>query len=233
MILKENFTTWEAVFFDFDGVIVDSVDVKTKAFAKMFRKYGPEVEKKVVEYHLNNGGVSRFDKFRYYYEEILNKPVNEEIIRSLSEQFSNLVMDGILASPFMSGAKESLKSLKEKEIPCYIVSATPHEEINLILEKKGLRGYFKEAHGSPRKKWEICQDIINRKNYNPQNCLFIGDAMSDYEAAQKNGICFLGIVKEDEISPFPYNTSLSSVVTLELPARTGKELRSKDVSTCR
>ena len=206
---------WEAVFFDFDGVILDSVDVKTKAFAKMFRQYGQEVEKKVVEHHLNNGGVSRFDKFRYYYEEILNKPVNEEIIKTLSAQFSDLVIDGILASPFMPGAKESLERLKKKEIPCYIVSATPYDEINLIVEKKELRGYFKEVHGSPRKKWEICRKIITKENYNPQNCLFIGDAMSDYEAAQKNGIYFLGIVGNGEISPFFDGTSVSSVVALE------------------
>ena len=206
---------WEAVFFDFDGVILDSVDVKTKAFAKMFREYGPEVEKKVVEYHLANGGGSRFDKFRYYYEEILNKPVNEEIIKTLSAQFSDQVVDGILASPFMPGAKESLESLKEKDIPCYIVSATPYEEINLIVEKKELKGYFKEVYGSPRKKWEICQEIINRKNYKSQNCLFVGDAMSDYEAACKNGICFLGIIGKGEASPFPDSTSVSSVVALE------------------
>ena len=206
---------WEVVFFDFDGVILDSVDVKTKAFAKMFRKYGPEVEKNVVEYHLNNGGVSRFDKFRYYYEEILKTPVNEETIKSLSEQFSYLVVDGVLASQFISGAKESLKVLNKNSIPAYIVSGTPDNEIKLIIKKKGLNKYFKEVHGSPRKKWEICQEIINRENYNPQNCLFVGDAMSDYNAARKNAICFLGIVENGKASPFPDGTIVSSVVTLK------------------
>jgi len=205
---------WEAVFFDFDGVILNSVDVKTKSFAKMFREYGPEVEKKVVEYHLANGGVSRFDKFRYYYEEILNKPVNEKIIKKLSKQFSNLVVDGVLASPFISGAKESLENLKRKKTSCYVVSATPHEEINLIVEKKELKGYFEEIHGSPRKKWEICQEIIGRENYNPQNCLFIGDAMSDYEAAQKTGVNFLGIIPKSIHSPFPEGTKISSRVEI-------------------
>lgn len=205
---------WEAIFFDFDGVILNSVDVKTKAFAKMFREYGPEVEKKVVEYHLNNGGVSRFDKFRYYYEEILNKPVNEETIKSLSEHFSYLVMDGVLASPFVSGAKETLEVLRENDMFAYVVSGTPDREIRLIVERKGLSKYFKEVHGSPRKKQEICQEIINRENYNSQNCLFIGDAMSDYEAAQKNGICFLGIVREGKVSPFPNGTPISSTVTV-------------------
>lgn len=70
-------------------------------------------------------------------------------------------------------------------------------------------------HGSPRKKWENCREIITKENYNPQNCLFIGDAMSDYEAAQKNGIYFLGIVGNGEISPFSDGTSVSSVVALE------------------
>ena len=206
---------WEAVFFDLDGVILDSVDVKTKAFAKMFQKYGPEVEKEVVEYHLDHGGVSRFDKFRYYYKRILNKPISQKEIDQLSDQFSQLAVEGVLASPFIHGAIESLEELKKENIPCYIVSATPDEEIHLIVREKKLNRYFKEVHGSPKKKWEICREILNRKNYDPKNCLFIGDAMSDYEAAQKNTICFLGIVKADEHSPFPEGTPVSPVVAID------------------
>jgi len=207
---------WEAVFFDFDGVILDSVEVKTKAFARMFRQYGPEVEKSVIEYHLNNGGVSRFDKFRYYYEKLLKKPVDEETIKRLSEEFSKLVVDEVLASPFMPGAKESLERCNKAGIPCYIVSATPHNEINLIAEKKGLKRYFNEIHGAPRKKREICRDIISRMSYNPQNCLFVGDTMSDYEAASKNGVFFVGIVKAGRPSPFPYGTPFSADVSEQI-----------------
>jgi glycosyltransferase involved in cell wall biosynthesis/phosphoglycolate phosphatase-like HAD superfamily hydrolase len=206
---------WDAVFFDFDGAILDSVEVKTKAFARMFRQYGPEVEKSVVEYHLNNGGVSRFDKFRYYYEKLLKKPVDEETIKRLSEEFTKLVIDEVLASPFMPGAEESLKGCKKAGVPCYIVSATPHDEINLIAEKKGLKGYFNEIHGAPRKKLEICHEIVGRKKHAPQNCLFIGDAMSDYDAACKNKIHFMGIVTEGRASPFPNGTHISHVVTVD------------------
>ena len=209
---------WEAVFFDFDGVILDSVNVKTKAFASLFQEYGPEVVQKVVEYHINNGGVSRFDKFRYYYEKILNQPVNEKIISKLSIQFSNLVIDKVIASPFIPGAMETLKILRGNNIPAYIVSGTPEKEIKLIINKKGLSRYFQEVHGSPIKKWVICQDILSRKGYNSKNCLFIGDAMSDYEAARKMKVCFLGIIKEYKSSPFPDGTALSTVVKLELPA---------------
>jgi len=56
---------WQAVFFDFDGVILDSVDVKTDAFVAIFRGYGPKIREDVVKYHHENGGVSRMEKFKY------------------------------------------------------------------------------------------------------------------------------------------------------------------------
>lgn len=207
---------WEAVFFDFDGVILDSVNVKTKAFAKMFHQYGPEVEKLVVDYHINNTGVSRFDKFIYYYNEILKKPISKIIIDELSQQFSHLVMDDVIASPYCLNSKETLEIIKKNSIPAYIVSGTPENEMKRIVAKKELSGYFCGVYGSPKKKYEICQYIINNENYLSQNCLFIGDAMSDYEAAKRTGIQFLGIVKEHDKSIFPEGTAISSLVTISV-----------------
>ena len=54
------------IIFDYDGTIADSVNIKTEAFAELYRNYGKDIESKVVKYHLNNGGVSRFEKFKYY-----------------------------------------------------------------------------------------------------------------------------------------------------------------------
>ena len=57
----------KAIFFDFDGVLVESVDIKTRAFSKLFEREGEDVVKKVIDYHIDNGGVSRYEKFRYIY----------------------------------------------------------------------------------------------------------------------------------------------------------------------
>lgn len=207
---------WQAVFFDFDGVILDSVDVKTKAFAKMFQQYGPEIESKVVTYHLKNGGVSRFEKFKYYYKEYLRQNLSEHKLMELSDQFSALVVQDVVNSEFIEGAFETLNGLKRNEIPAYIVSGTPHEEINDIVRKKGLEQYFDEVHGSPRKKGEITKDIIQRREYEPTKCLFIGDALSDYEAAVENEMYFLGIVQEKNQSIFPKKIVTSSVVSIKV-----------------
>ena len=198
---------WQAVFFDFDGVILDSVDVKTRAFAAMFRSYGSEVERAVVDYHLSNGGVSRFKKFEYYYRHLLQKPINEKMLDALGREFNQLALDGVLAAPFIEGAMETLERLKLQDTPAFVVSGTPHEEIQLIVEKRNLAPYFAEVHGSPRKKYEIVQDIAFRHSLHLKGCLFIGDATTDFEAAQVCGTGFLGIVKDGDKSPFPQNTS--------------------------
>lgn len=203
------------MFFDFDGVILDSIDVKTKAFEKMFEKYGPEIQKLVVQYHLENGGISRFDKFHYFYEKILGMVIGEEQIQTLSEKFSTLVVQQVIDSDFVDGAYETLKMLQRLAIPAFIVSGTPTAEINLIVREKGIERFFVEVHGSPRKKWEITKEIIRRERYVPTKCLFVGDSMSDYEAAEKAGISFLGIVPQNYTSPFPPGTKISNTVQLE------------------
>lgn len=205
---------WEAVFFDFDGVISDSVNVKTQAFAQMFRPYGRDIEEAVVRYHLQNGGVSRYEKFRYYYEELLKKSVSDSDLNELGQEFSNLVVQKVIDSPYIPGALETIKHLHNQSIPAFVVSGTPDEEIKLIVQKKCLYKYFAEVHGSPRKKWDITAEIMNRWSFEPNSCLFLGDADSDYKAAQYNNVHFLGIVPENESSRFPEGTKISTVVDI-------------------
>ncbi len=68
---------YQAFFFDFDGILADSVEVKTRAFAKLFESYGPEIQARVVEHHRKNGGMTRKDKFRHYYAEFLKSPLDD------------------------------------------------------------------------------------------------------------------------------------------------------------
>jgi beta-phosphoglucomutase-like phosphatase (HAD superfamily) len=80
-------------FFDFDGVILDSVNVKSEAFATLFREFGADIEEKVVAYHLRYGGVSRVEKFRYYYRELLMQPLDDAELKRLCARFSELVVE--------------------------------------------------------------------------------------------------------------------------------------------
>jgi HAD superfamily hydrolase (TIGR01549 family) len=206
---------YQAIFFDFDGVILDSVHVKTRTFGAMFSQYGPDIEKAVVEYHLANGGVSRFKKFEYYYNNLLNKPITQEELNALGEKFSSMTLQGVMDSPYIPGALEALKHLKDNNIPCFVASGTPDEEIKLIVKKKDLSRYFIEVHGSPRTKDHIITHIAQRYGFDFGQCLFIGDAMTDYKVARATGTKFLGIVLEGYSSPFPDDTWIEDAVKLK------------------
>jgi beta-phosphoglucomutase-like phosphatase (HAD superfamily) len=54
----------ETIIFDFDGVILESVTVKTEAFRELFSSE-PDCPDEIVEFHKRNGGMSRYDKFRH------------------------------------------------------------------------------------------------------------------------------------------------------------------------
>lgn len=207
---------WQAVFWDFDGVVLDSVHVKTRTFARMFSAYGPEIEQAVVDYHLAHGGVSRFEKFKYYYQHLLKRSISDQELTALGEEFSSLALKEVLAAPFIPGALETLQELSRKGIPSYVVSGTPEEEVRHIVEVRELSSYFVEVHGSPRKKDEILADIVGRKGYVPDTCLFLGDAMTDYNAAWFVGTRFLGIVPEGVPSPFLDGTTVSTVVCCDV-----------------
>lgn len=213
--MKNKKLNYQAVFFDFDGVILDSVNVKTNAFAQMFSQYGDEIQNAAVDYHVKHGGVSRFEKFKYYYNTLLKKSIDQKTIDSLSKQFSDLVLQGVLNAPFICGAKEALEKLKYNKTPAFVVSGTPDSEVKYIVEKRGLGSFFVSVHGSPAKKDEIVLKLSKKHDLDLLQCLFIGDAVTDYEAAKATGTDFLGIVKLSESSPFPADTKINSKVVIE------------------
>jgi len=147
----------------------------------------------------------------------LKKELSDTKLDRLCEEFSALVVEKVIASDYLPGAVETLHLVKDSNIDAYIVSGTPQKEIELIVTRKGLTSYFLEIHGSPRKKYEIVEEILQRRYYDPSACLFIGDAMSDYRAAKKNNMRFIGIVplgKDKEGTVFPVSTTISNVIML-------------------
>jgi HAD superfamily hydrolase (TIGR01549 family) len=179
-----------AIAFDFDGVLVESVDVKTRAYAYLFKEYGQDVVSKVVDYHIKNGGTSRFVKFRTIYEKILKKSLSENKFDSLCEQFSSIVVDAVVAAPWVEGAQEFLKKNKN----CYlyfIVSGTPQKELELIVQRRRMDQYFCAVLGSPKDKVALFREVFPRLNLTPKETVFVGDAETDWDAAKTMGLPFL------------------------------------------
>ncbi len=55
---------FSVIFWDFDGVIKDSVGVKIKAFFQLFEPFGFVVAERVRQHHEANGSMSYFTGHR-------------------------------------------------------------------------------------------------------------------------------------------------------------------------
>jgi len=179
-----------------------------------------ELSKFLQDYLIND--IKFGDKYSFYYaiyqyfkrDPNFTFPISEDELKELGKTFSELVLRGVLKAPFIHGSLETLEKLKRDNIPAYVVSGTPDEEIEYIVKERGLTQFFEEVHGSPRQKHEIITDILTQNGFENSRCLFIGDAMSDYRASQATGVSFLGLVKEGGDSPFPKGTVVANMVTL-------------------
>lgn len=191
-----------AIFFDFDGVLVESVHVKTSAFARLYEPYGSGIVSRVISHHEAHGGMSRFQKFRHYHEEFLRIPAGPETIDGLAERFGELVEDAVVNALPVPGALEFLEA-HAGTAPAFIVSGTPEDELKRIVQRRGLSRFFQEVCGSPASKTDILRQLIDRHRLDPARCLMIGDALGDAEAAFSVGMAFVGRLLPGESSPFP------------------------------
>lgn len=192
-----------AAVFDFDGVVLESVEIKTVAFRRLFADH-PEGER-MVEYHRANGGVSRFEKFRWFYEEVRGESITQARSVALGDDFSALVLDEVRRCAFVPGAHELLERLAA-EIPLFVASGTPEDELRGIVEHRGLAGLFTGVYGSPPTKAQILSRIMGEHGLNADDLVLVGDAMTDCDGAAGAGVPFVGRVPEGEPSPFPDGT---------------------------
>ena len=179
----------QAVFLDFDGIILESVEIKTLAFRRIFENYPPYADQ-IVSYHLANGGLPRFDKFRYIYQNILKEPLSNEKFEALCRQFSDLVTEQVIRCDFVGGAKLFLEKY-HSVFPLFIISGTPQDEIVQIAHAKKIAHYFKGIFGSPPLKGYWTKKILSDYHFDSQRVFWVGDALSDWQAAQEFGIKFV------------------------------------------
>lgn len=181
---------FDAIIFDFDGVIVESVDLKTQAFASLYECYGSEIVREVVAYHLKHGGMSRYNKFRYYHRELLGMELTDDVELELCAKFSNLVEDAVVNAPFVTGAIEFLQQFHDK-LSLFVVSGTPDDELKRIASKRDIGKFFMSLHGSPATKSSIIDDILLTHDLKRSRVLMVGDSMTDYDAALRTGVNFV------------------------------------------
>lgn len=177
------------IFFDFDGVIAESVSAKTDAFKEMYLPYGEKIANQVIDYHINHGGVSRYNKFKYWEKTFFGKEITEERVQEMAQEFSSLVLNKVINSDEVSGANTFIKKYS-KTFKFWIITGTPTTEIEIIAKERGLTDYFVGIHGSPENKRYWTEYLLEKHNLKREETLFLGDATTDQDAAEFSNLHF-------------------------------------------
>ena len=215
--------TFKTIAFDFDGVILESVTIKTDAMADLFSDHQEHMDA-ILSLHERHGGISRYIKFDMIFRDILKIPLARADRDSMGRKYSALVVEKVLACPFVAGALEFLKA-HYQSMPLFVISGTPDAELLEIVSKRDIAPYFQGVFGSPRSKADIIETLLADQDHGAEEMAFIGDTMTDYEAARETGVPFIGRVTENSPSPFPASTR--TVATLNDLSRA-----LEDLSTC-
>lgn len=200
--MKNIINNTEAFLLDFDGVVVESANIKTQAFYDVYLRYGEQIAEAARDYHIKNQGVSRYKKFVAIHHKYLNKICGNEEVEDMSQDFSKIVFQKVLKATLVNGVVDFFVQMRAKNVPIFLLSATPHEELFKICETRNLFQYFKNIYGSPYEKSEKGEEIIQYYNFNREKVVFIGDSVSDFKASQQIKVKFIGRVPEKETNPF-------------------------------
>ncbi|WP_333582510.1 HAD family hydrolase [Methanoculleus bourgensis] len=203
--------TITTLILDFDGVIVESIPLKTVAFQKIFSFAPPKHLDEIIAFHLENGGMSRYDKFRHIYANILHEPLTPEQEERLADEYVRLIFDAMLTVPYVEGAEDLLMDCS-RALPFYIVSATPEAEMHEIARRRDLTKYFVRIYGSPKTKAECIREILLETGASPSKALFVGDAPNDWQAACETGVRFVARVRPGDTNRFAGRPGVEEIV---------------------
>ena len=192
MLSKYNFILW-----DFDGVIIDSNPARVLGFERVLKNYPRDQVSELIHYHQKNGGLSRYVKFKYFFEKIRNEQVGENQILKMANEFS-VLMKEILTDRnlLISDSVEFIKQNVDR-LSMHIVSGSDGKELNYLCKELGISDYFKTISGSPTSKIDLVKHLVNSNAIISNETCLIGDSGNDFDAAFQNGIDFYAYNNSD------------------------------------
>jgi HAD superfamily hydrolase (TIGR01549 family) len=172
--------------FDMDGVLLDSLAIKQNAFADLFKDY-PNRLPQIRSYNVDHQGIPRAVKIRHVCTQILNLEEVDELVQRLLDAYRSSLEKPMSAAPLLPGVRDFLASTP---YPKFVSSSAPAQDVVAVLRQHGIFDYFEGVYGYPESKLEV---LARLKQEYGMRIIFFGDALADYEAAQKAGVFFVGV----------------------------------------
>src|SRR3989338_8474812 len=96
------------IIFDFDGVIADTNEIRIDGFEFLFSDFPRAQVQILADYCRRNGGMSRYEKIRYFFEKIRKENIDDAKINLFAQKYSAIVKHKIIEAAPIEGSLEFL-----------------------------------------------------------------------------------------------------------------------------
>ena len=194
--------------FDCDGVILESMDVKSEAYARLAEPFGSEAMDRIRVFHALSGGVNRREKFRWMYQTFAGRDPLPAELDEAATRFAELIRDGMRHTALVPGILDVLERW-HGHVPMVVCSGAPQEELAMFLSERGLAGYFDVIGGAPPSKTPLLRALVRQAGADPDAVVMVGDAFTDLAAARAVGTRFYGRGERFATENVPWHTDLT------------------------
>lgn len=180
----------KVIFWDFDGVILDSNEVRDKGFETVLSEFPKEEVEQLLSFHRKNGGLSRYVKFRYFFENIRGEEISEKEVSNWAAKFSEIMLKSLKDKSLLIPVPNNFIRSNYRKFIMHIVSGSDQAELRELCRSLEIDHFFKSIHGSPTPKNDLVKMIIEEYSYDSNDAVLIGDSINDYEASKVNELHF-------------------------------------------
>ena len=191
----------KVIIFDFDGTLVDSNEIKYRAFFDLF---APNTyDKTVIEDVLKKYG----EESRYFIIEKILSGIGEndekqstfgkEIAR-YAEKYNSMIIDLVKRCEEKRNASKILELL-HGQYRLYLSSTTPEFSLKKIIKFRQWDKYFTDIFGYPKDKVATVEKIMKSHAISPADILIVGDGGSDRQAAKHWGCFFYPVSASSDL----------------------------------
>jgi phosphoglycolate phosphatase len=192
------------VIFDFDGTIANTMPFLTELGVKLMTENYNISKSEAEKRYLETTGLDFASQLELIFPDY---PNNQEVANT----FESKKLEGIFANPIFPEVIPTLKYFSNKKIKTFICSSTKQE---IITKYAQLNRIDKQVDGLFGKKSDFGKSeqidfVIQHHKLQPNEVLFVGDSLKDYDFAKDKKIKFIGISRIFEEKEFQKKGTLS------------------------
>ena len=184
----------QAIIFDVDGTLVDSVDLHAHAWVDAFRDYGHEADFEEVRRQIGKGGDQLMPVFLSE-KEVAEK--GEDLEKHRGQVLKERYLPGLTAFP---GVRDLFERLLADGKRIALASSAKQDELERYEQAAGIEGLVHvetSSDDAERSKPhpDIFQAALRRLDgLRPEDVVVVGDTPYDAEAAGKAGLRTVGLL---------------------------------------